>query len=98
MQAVLKFIYVFCLFVVLVGGTNWIVTAINSWENDDESVPDLLQTQVGLSSSTSNWIYLVVFICTIVLVFIDSFKLFTEKKPPVAGLTGNFGLNRFNLF
>ncbi len=95
MQAALKVFYVFCLIVVLVGGTNWLVTAINSWENDDESVPDLLQTQVGLSSSISNWIYLVVFICTIVLVFIDSFKLFTEKKPQV---TGNFGLNRFNLF
>ncbi len=95
MQAVLKFIYVFCLVVVLVGGTNWLVTAINSWENDDESVPDLLQTQIGLSSSTSNWIYLVVSIFTIVLVSIDLFKLLTKKKQPVAG---NFGLNRFNLF
>ncbi len=95
MQAVLKFIYVFCFIVVLVGGTNWLVTAINSWENDDESVPDLLQTQIGLSSSTSNWIYLVVFICTIVLVIINIFKFLTEKKQPVAG---SFGLNRFNLF
>ena len=51
----------------LIGGVNWLVTAINSWTNNNEETPDLLQQNLNLSTGVSNVIYIVVFVCTLLL-------------------------------
>ena len=58
---------VFFASVSLVGGLNWLLTAINSWNEDSESTVDLLQHQINMSVDAANVIYIVVFICTLAL-------------------------------
>ncbi len=65
-------ILVFCALVSLVGGINWLVTAINSW-NENESTVDLLQHQLSIPMDVANVIYIVVFVCTLVLLLMVAF-------------------------
>ena len=58
---------VFFAFVSLVGGLNWLMTAINSWNDDSRNTEDLLQHQFKMPVDVANVIYIIVFICTLVL-------------------------------
>ena len=59
---------VFFALVSLVGGVNWLMTAINSWMNDNQDdVPDLLQENLKLHPNVANVVYCVVFACTLFL-------------------------------
>ncbi len=55
--------------VTLVGGVNWLVTAINTWSKDEETY-DLLQDQFSMNRHAANIIYILVFACTLGLVTI----------------------------
>jgi len=55
--------------VTLVGGVNWLVTAINTWSKDEETY-DLLQDQFSMNRHAANIIYILVFVCTLGLVTI----------------------------
>lgn len=66
------FLFFFAL-VSLVGGINWLVTAINSWNDGGEQTPDLIQHQIGLPVDVANVIYIVVFVCTLVLFLMVAF-------------------------
>ena len=52
----------FLAFIALVGGINWLVTAINSWSNNSEPTVDLLQKNLNIPVDVSNVIYVVVFL------------------------------------
>lgn len=58
---------VFFAFVSLVGGINWLLTAINSWTENSEATVDLLQHQFKMPVDIANVIYIIVFICTLAL-------------------------------
>ena len=64
---------VFFAFISLIGGTNWLVTAINNWTDDSDICDDLLQKQFNLPSNVANIIYCVVFICTLLLFLMVAF-------------------------
>ena len=66
-------------FIALVGGINWLVTAINSWSNDSEPTYDLLQKNLNIPVDVSNVIYILVFICTLVLYLMILFPSFNKK-------------------
>lgn len=66
-------------FIALVGGINWLVTAINSWSNDSEPTDDLLQKNLNIPVDVSNVIYVLVFICTLVLYLMILFPSFNKK-------------------
>jgi len=55
---------VFFSLVSLIGGVNWLVTAINNW-SDDDVTNDLLTTQLNIPSDVSHVIYIIVFICAL---------------------------------
>lgn len=57
---------VFFALVSLIGGLNWLVTAINTWSNDSDT-EDLLQHQLNINKHVSNVIYIIVFLCTLAL-------------------------------
>lgn len=58
---------VFFAFISLVGGLNWLVTAINSWNYKGLDSIDLLQDQMKIPVDVANVIYILVFICTLAL-------------------------------
>ena len=62
----------FFAFVSLVGGINWLMTAINNW-SDDEQTNDLLQKQLNMNEHVANVIYIVVFLCTLALFLMLAF-------------------------
>ena len=65
---------VFFALVSLIGGVNWLMTAINTMtESDPEPVPDLLQNQLNLHQGLSNVIYIIVFACTLALFLMVAF-------------------------
>lgn len=65
---------VFFALVSLIGGVNWLMTAINSWNDGTNStVDDLLQQQLGLSPEISNIVYVLVFVCTLALFLMVAF-------------------------
>jgi len=65
---------VFFALVSLIGGANWLMTAINSWnEGGSGNVDDLLQEQLGLSPDIANIVYVVVFVCTLALFLMVAF-------------------------
>lgn len=57
---------VFFALVSLIGGFNWLMTAVNSWKEEDITY-DLLQQQLKIPIHAANVIYIVVFICTLAL-------------------------------
>jgi len=69
---------VFFAFVSLVGGINWLITAINSW-NEDESTVDLLQHQFKMPMTAANVVYIVVFVCTLALFLMVAFPQNLKK-------------------
>ena len=67
--------YGFLLFfalVSLIGGVNWLTTAINTWSNDTDT-DDLLQTQFNIDKHVANVIYIIVFLCTLALFLMVAF-------------------------
>lgn len=58
-------LWFFLLAVVFIGGLNWLVTAIRSM-NSGIVVPDLLNL-VRLPQKYSNYIYIVVFLCSLLM-------------------------------
>lgn len=80
----------FVSFVALIGGINWLITALNSWANDNEETPDLLQHNLNLSVGLSNIIYVVVFGCTVLVFLMVAFpgflkNMFTKVKDTAKG-------------
>jgi len=68
MEIALKILYYLVALIVLVGGVNWLMTGINNMDAKKETdIPDLLDT-LGLNQDVSNWIYIVVFACTLLFV------------------------------
>lgn len=63
---------VFFALVSLIGGINWLVTAINNW-SDDEKTNDLLTNQLGMNEDLAHIIYIVVFVCTLALFLMVAF-------------------------
>jgi len=64
-----EMVYYLCLFLVLVGGINWLVTAIRSLSDDsDPQVYDLLEL-IKLPQGVSNVVYIIVFVSTLVVMF-----------------------------
>lgn len=53
-------------FVSLVGGINWLFTAINNWSKDEVTF-DLLTEQLKIHPNIANVIYIFVFLCTLAL-------------------------------
>lgn len=83
----------FVSFVALIGGVNWLITAINSWTNDNEETPDLLQHNMNLSVGLSNVIYVVVFVCTLLVFLMVAFpgflkNMFTKVKDTAKKVSG----------
>ena len=70
---------VFFAFVSLVGGLNWLMTAINSWNNNSDDTNDLLQNQLNMSVDAANVIYIVVFVCTLALFLMVAFPQNLKK-------------------
>ncbi len=70
---------VFFAFVSLVGGVNWLLTAINSWKEGKEVTYDLLQHQFNMSVDVANVIYIVVFACTLGLFLMVAFPQNLKK-------------------
>ena len=69
---------VFFAFVSLVGGFNWLMTAINTW-NGNSDTDDLLQNQFKMPVDVANVIYIVVFICTLGLFLMVAFPKNLKK-------------------
>lgn len=69
---------VFFALVSLIGGVNWLVTAINSWSEQQDTV-DLLQHQFKIPMDVANVIYVVVFICTLALFLMVAFPQNLKK-------------------
>ena len=57
---------IFLTLVVLIGGVNWLMVVINTWSKDEETY-DLLQDQLKIHRDVANVVYIVVFICTLLL-------------------------------
>ena len=64
---------VFFALVSLIGGANWLMTAINDWNGNGNGADDLLTEQLGLSSDIANIVYVVVFVCTLALFLMVAF-------------------------
>lgn len=77
---------VFFAFISLVGGLNWLMTAINSWNQGKENTVDLLQDQFNMPVDVANVIYIVVFICTLALFLMVAFP--QNLKKAFSGVTG----------
>lgn len=58
---------IFLTLVVLIGGVNWLMVAINTWSKDEDITYDLLQDQLNIHRDVANVVYIVVFICTLLL-------------------------------
>lgn len=65
-------IVIFLAVVALIGGVNWLMVAINTWSKDEPTY-DLLQDQLSIHRDVANVVYIVVFICTLLL-FIMVFR------------------------
>lgn len=63
---------VFFAFISLVGGINWLFTAINNWTLSAET-HDLLTEQLNVNQHVANIIYIVVFLCTLALFLMVTF-------------------------
>lgn len=80
MNDLFYFFLVFFTVVSLIGGVNWLVTAINSWTDDSVGpTPDLLQEQLKLPENVANVIYVVVFVCTLALLLMVIFPQNLKK-------------------
>jgi len=77
---------VFFAFVSLVGGLNWLMTAINSWNENSELTVDLLQHQFKMPVDVANVIYIIVFICTLALFLMVVFP--QNLKKAFSGMSG----------
>jgi L-asparagine transporter-like permease len=77
---------VFFAFVSLVGGLNWLMTAINSWGNRSESTEDLLQHQFKMPVDVANVVYIVVFVCALALFLMVAFP--QNLKKAFSGVSG----------
>lgn len=64
---------VFFALVSLIGGANWLMTAINYWNGNGSGAEDLLTEQLGLSPDIANIVYVVVFVCTLALFLMVAF-------------------------
>ena len=64
---------VFFALVSLIGGANWLMTAINYWNGNGSGADDLLIEQLGLSPDIANIVYVVVFVCTLALFLMVAF-------------------------
>jgi len=60
------FIWFYLLAILLIGGINWLVTAIRSLKDSNDEVKDLLNL-IGLPQIISNLFYIYVFICSIIV-------------------------------
>jgi len=78
---------VFFAFVSLVGGLNWLMTAINSWNEGHESTVDLLQHQFKIPVEVANIVYIVVFVCTLGLFLMVAFP--QNLKKAFSGVGGS---------
>lgn len=72
-------VLVFFALVSLIGGVNWLVTAINSWSNVADCDCDLLQHQFKLPSDVANVVYTLVFVCTLGLFLMVAFPQNLKK-------------------
>jgi len=62
-----EIVYYMSLFLVLIGGINWLVTGVRSLMNEsDPQVDDLLEL-IKLPQEVSNIIYIVVFVATLIV-------------------------------
>ena len=77
---------VFFAFVSLVGGLNWLMTAINTWNNNSDATVDLLQHQFKMPVDVANVIYIVVFVCTLALFLMVAFP--QNLKKAFSGMSG----------
>lgn len=64
---------IFFALVSLIGGANWLMTAINYWNGNGSGAEDLLTEQLGLSPDIANIVYVVVFVCTLALFLMVAF-------------------------
>ena len=76
---------VFFALVSLVGGLNWLMTAVNSW-NENEPTFDLLQHQLKMPLHVANVVYIVVFVCTLALFLMVAFP--QNLKKAFSGISG----------
>ena len=77
---------VFFAFISLVGGLNWLMTAINSWNENSEPTVDLLQHQFKMPVDVANVVYIVVFVCTLALFLMVAFP--QNLKKAFSGMSG----------
>lgn len=59
-----KYMIIFLAFISLVGGINWLVTAIRNM-SDDSDTNDIFYHWID--QKWVNWIYIIVFLCTLLL-------------------------------
>lgn len=62
-----KMLVVLMALVLLLGGVNWLVTAIRSWQNDND-VEDLFEL-INAPQNVSNVLYCVVFVVSLLVSF-----------------------------
>lgn len=77
---------VFFALVSLVGGLNWLMTAINSWNENSEPTVDLLQHQFKMPVHVANVVYIVVFVCTLALFLMVALP--QNLKKAFSGMSG----------
>jgi hypothetical protein len=64
---------VFFAFIALVGGINWLTTAIRNWNDGTDDTNDLLVGVFNMDSNVANVVYCVVFACTLALFLMVAF-------------------------
>lgn len=64
---------VFFAFIALVGGINWLTTAIRNWDDGTDDTNDLLVGVLNMDSNVANVVYCIVFACTLALFLMVAF-------------------------
>jgi len=65
-----RIMIIFLAFISLIGGLNWLVTALRNMSDDSET-NDIFNDWI--EQKWVNWIYIIVFICTLVLFIMTIF-------------------------
>ena len=65
-----RILIIFLAFISLIGGLNWLVTALRNMSDDSET-NDIFNDWI--EQKWVNWIYIIVFICTLVLFIMTLF-------------------------
>lgn len=89
MNTKLYWLMLFCIFLLVIGGINWLTTGIRNFSENTETDNDLLSLIPGSDSdpgnTTKNIVYILVGVAAIVIVLIfisDKFK--SNMRPTVA--------------